>query len=115
MKKKLIHIPLMILGGIGIAFLMCLALMYLWNWLMPELFHLPTITFWQALGLFILSRFLFGGMKYHGKSHMKRDKCDDIWHTKFEEKLASLRPDEKEKFKETWKKHFENEPVDHSS
>jgi hypothetical protein len=29
--------------------------MLLWNWLMPELFNLPVITFWQAIGLHFLS------------------------------------------------------------
>jgi len=33
--------------------------MWLWNWLMPYLFNLPTITFWQALGLNALSTILF--------------------------------------------------------
>ena len=30
----------------------------LWNWLMPALFGLHVITFWQALGLFLLSKIL---------------------------------------------------------
>ena len=29
----------------------------LWNWLMPSVFGLHTIGFWQALGLFALTRF----------------------------------------------------------
>ena len=33
--------------------------MWLWNWLMPYLFKLPTLTFWQALGLIILCNGLF--------------------------------------------------------
>ncbi len=31
----------------------------LWNWLMPILFELPTITFFQAIGLNILCSMLF--------------------------------------------------------
>lgn len=34
-------------------------LMWLWNWLMPYLFALPTITFGKALGLNLLSTMLF--------------------------------------------------------
>ena len=34
-------------------------LMLLWNWLIPTIFGLPYITFWQALGLNILSTILF--------------------------------------------------------
>lgn len=35
---------------------------YLWNWLMPEIFGLITITYWQAIGLIILSKIIFGGI-----------------------------------------------------
>lgn len=34
----------------------------LWNWLLPDLFGWPQITFWQGLGLLALSRILFGGI-----------------------------------------------------
>jgi hypothetical protein len=50
-------------GAIGLLFiiacLLALPLMWLWNWLMPELFDLQTIGFWQALGLNLLSSILF--------------------------------------------------------
>jgi len=42
-------------------FVLGTASMYLWNWLVPDLFHGPFITFWQALGLVMLSRILFRG------------------------------------------------------
>jgi len=32
----------------------------LWNWLLPPLFGLGQITFWQALGVLVLCRILFG-------------------------------------------------------
>jgi len=54
--------------GIKIVFLGIAALaaisaivMLLWNFLMPGIFGLTTISFWQALGLFALARILFGG------------------------------------------------------
>jgi hypothetical protein len=34
-------------------------LMLLWDWLMPTLFGLPEITFWQACGLQLLATLLF--------------------------------------------------------
>ncbi len=52
-----------IFKGIGIILLIILVLglplMWLWNWLMPIIFHLPEITFWQAVGLNLLSAMLF--------------------------------------------------------
>jgi hypothetical protein len=32
---------------------------YLWNWLMPEIFGLTTLDFWQALGISLLAGCLF--------------------------------------------------------
>lgn len=44
--------------------------MLLWNWLIPALFSGPTVTYFQALGLIILSKILFsGGPGKHGKHH----------------------------------------------
>jgi hypothetical protein len=34
--------------------------MALWNSLMPAIFSLPAVSFWQALGLLVLSRLFFG-------------------------------------------------------
>jgi hypothetical protein len=35
--------------------------MWLWNWLMPTIFKLPVIGFWQAVGILVLSHILFKG------------------------------------------------------
>ncbi|HEY9594072.1 MAG TPA: hypothetical protein VHE79_06325 [Spirochaetia bacterium] len=37
--------------------------MLLWNWLMPEIFHLGTITYWQGFGIIILAKLIFGAMR----------------------------------------------------
>lgn len=53
----------MFLGVIFVALcalVLGLPLMALWNWLMPMLFGLIKITFWQAIGLNILAGILFG-------------------------------------------------------
>jgi len=55
MEKILVLIGAAIL----VAILMALPVMLLWNWLMPDLFDLVTINFWQALGVSLLSSFLF--------------------------------------------------------
>jgi hypothetical protein len=41
-----------------VALILGFPLMWLWNWLMPGIFNLPEITFWQALGLNVLSTLL---------------------------------------------------------
>lgn len=50
-------ILLIVIAGFGQAVLQ------LWNWLVPELFGLPHLTFWQAVGLLCLCWLLFGGMR----------------------------------------------------
>ena len=52
-----------------LVYLVCIAVgvwivQLLWNWLMPYLFQLPTITYWQALGISFLCSLLFGGGRY---------------------------------------------------
>ena len=42
-----------------VALVLGLPLMWLWNWLIPEIFYLDTITFWQAVGLNLLTGILF--------------------------------------------------------
>lgn len=54
-------IVLGIVAIVGLAILFGFVIMWLWNWLMPELFGLPIITYWQAVGLFILLKILIGG------------------------------------------------------
>lgn len=72
-----------ILGVLGIgalAILFGFIIMWLWNWLMPEIFGLTTLTYWQAVGLFILSKILIGtggggGGKGHKSKKHRKGKC----------------------------------------
>ena len=67
--------------------------MALWNWLMPGLFGWRTITFWQALGLLILSRILFGGLRGRaGPPHWH-------WRRRMMERWAQMTPEERERFR----------------
>ncbi|MBN1562017.1 hypothetical protein JW998_17320 [candidate division KSB1 bacterium] len=68
----------------GMALLFGLVLMWLWNWLMPVIFGLPAITFWQAWGLIVLSHILFKTFPHNG--HSRRH--DEEWKRKFKERLT---------------------------
>ena len=60
MKNNVLEAILLIVGLIVLAgILLALPLQLLWNWLMPNLFNMPIITFWQALGLNMLAGILF--------------------------------------------------------
>ena len=52
---------------VGLDFLLAIPVMYLWNWLMPKLFNLTTITYWQAWGLSLLAGLLFGKFNFNSK------------------------------------------------
>lgn len=68
---RVIKIAGMVIGGIVLAvflgFVFGIAVKWLWNNLMPGLFGLPVITYWQAVGLVVLSKILFGS--FHGHGH----------------------------------------------
>jgi hypothetical protein len=62
MRWKWIFIaPAAILGMLLFAFIGGEIVKQLWNWLLPPLFGSPQVTVWQALGLLVLCRILFGG------------------------------------------------------
>jgi hypothetical protein len=99
--------------GKGAAFLvMVLALisllsyvvMRLWNALIPELFHGPLLGFWQAAGLLVLCKILFGGLHgRHGHGHWREHRWKrQMWR----EQWVNMTPEERErlrsKFKHRW-------------
>ncbi len=61
-QKVLLVIGFAILGA-GLLFLLGWIVMLLWNWLMPDIFGLKRLTYWQAWGLLILSTILFKGIR----------------------------------------------------
>jgi hypothetical protein len=93
-KRRFIFFPL-----IGIAFLALVSfvVMQLWNHLLPDILNVTTITFWQALGLFILSKILFGFGR--GGGHMGPPWMRGGMGRRF----GNMSPEEKQKFKEAMK------------
>jgi hypothetical protein len=86
-KRWYFFIPLIIAGIITFSFIT----MALWNYLMPVIFNLPAINFWQALCLLILSRILFSGGPRPRHSH-------NPWAKNLREKWEKMTPEEREKF-----------------
>src|SRR5436309_2559536 len=65
--------------------------MHLWNWLVPAVFGLKALTFWQAVGLLVLCRILFGG---HGPRAIRRHGSD--WRHRMKERMENMPPDVRE-------------------
>jgi len=99
--KRLLWIaPLAILGIAAFIFIGGQLVMYLWNWLLPPLFGWHQITFWQALGLLVLCRILFGGFHGHGAGGAS-------WRRRMRERMAErwerMTPEEREKYRQEWR------------
>jgi hypothetical protein len=68
--------------------------MQLWNWLMPVLFGWHGIGFWQAIGILVLSKILFGGFRGRPGHHLH-------WRGRMMERWEQMTPEEREKFRES--------------
>ncbi len=74
----------------------------LWNAVVPDVFGAPTLTYWQAVGLLLLTQILFRGIgRWHASHHPS---ARDRWKHKLEEKLAAMTPEEREQFRSEWKR-----------
>lgn len=105
--KKFVFFPLfavaaLLLGG--------LLVMLLWNAILPEVTSVGLLGYWQAVGLLLLSRILFGnwGGKPGGrnpKQHWQRKKA-------WREKWMNMSEEERAQFKEKWRKRCGNQTED---
>lgn len=89
--------PLAILAMLAFIALGGIIVQQLWNWLLPALFGWRLITFWQALGLLLLCRILFGSLGLHGgpRSNMRRR-----MRQRMEERWEHMTPEERERFRQ---------------
>ncbi len=84
-RVRVFRVVWIAIGGVMLAGLLAIGLgwlvQYLWNHTVSVLFQWPTISYWQAVGLFLLGKLLFGGMGHgghggkHGHSHRKGRGC----------------------------------------
>ena len=92
-NRGVLFIPIFI-GGL---FLFNLAVMLLWNAILPAVLGVKTITFWQALGILVLSKILFGGFGGRGW------RGNPQWKHKMKQRWDNMTPEERENFKAEWK------------
>jgi hypothetical protein len=95
MRKRLKWIvPAAIVGIAVFTALGGTVVMLLWNWLLPTLFGLRSITFWQAIGLLALCRILFGGFGLGRGSHRSN------FRRRMAERWEQMTPEEREKLRQ---------------
>lgn len=91
-RKPFYFIPIIVLA---VIFLLSGVVMLLWNAIIPDLLHLNTITYSQAMGLLILCRILFGSFR---PGFARRG--GPPWRSNF----MNLTPEEKIRFRSEWQK-----------
>jgi hypothetical protein len=82
-----------VLFGAAAVTVVSFVVMRLWNWLMPGIFGLHAISFWQALGLLALSKILLGGFRGGGARRM-------FWKRRMMARWEKMTPEEREKFRQ---------------
>jgi Ca2+/H+ antiporter, TMEM165/GDT1 family len=87
----------------GLAFVALLSwiVMSLWNAVVVDLFRIPMLDFWHAVGLLVLCKILFGGFRRGGGWHGHRRWRGEMWRRKWE----SMTPEERERMRAKFAKH----------
>jgi hypothetical protein len=83
--------------GIVAILLFSFIVMSLWNNILVSVLHISAITFWQALGILILAKILFGGFRGGWRGHHHGYPKKQMF-----EKWQNMTPEEREKFREEW-------------
>jgi len=76
------------------------AVLFLWNALMPEIFGLPALNYWQAAGMVILARILFGGLRPWRFGAFGRGRDERLFHhgNALREKWKNMSEEERKEF-----------------
>jgi hypothetical protein len=101
--KYRIFIPFVVLA---IFALVTFAVYRLWNGVLADVLGVKSITYWQALGIFVLARILFVGFPGgRGKSF------GPPWRRRMKgERWDSLTPEQREQMREEMRRRFGNWP-----
>ena len=78
--------------GLLFAVVLTFVVMSLWNWLTPALFGWHVISFWQAFGILVLCKILFGGFRGRGHHNV-------YWRRRMMERWEKMTPEDREKFR----------------
>lgn len=84
------------LGAAAIALLLGAAVQALWNHILPAVTGVGTLSYWQAVGLLVLSRILFGGWR-GGRPH--RGGPPGRWG----ERWGNMSPEDRARLKQEWR------------
>lgn len=78
--------------------------MLLWNAILPELLNTKRISYWQAVGLLVLSKILFSSFRPGERSRRHFGPGERL-----REKFKNMSPEERQKFRQEWKERFRDD------
>jgi hypothetical protein len=93
--NKFVRVLRWIVFALAIATLLSFIVMQLWNHLLPQIAGVRAITFWQAFGLLVLSKILFGGFRRPGPPAWG-------WKRRMAERWEKMTPEERERLRAGW-------------
>lgn len=110
--KKIIGF--IVLGAVAVL-VFGFVVMSLWNAILPAVLGVKTITFMQALGIFLLAKILFGGFKGGGGGWSRKKQ---EWKMRMDDKWQNMSAAERQQWKEkmrgrcrTWGRDVEERPT----
>ena len=92
-QKRILRILKFVVFAALFITLASFVVMNLWNWLLPGIFGFHLITFWQAIGILILCKILFGGFRGGRGDHF-------YWRRRMMQRWEQMTPEEREKFRQ---------------
>jgi hypothetical protein len=103
MKRFRILKVLGILLIVAVVFgVLSFVVMQLWNNVLAVVLHIGLVTFWQAAGILLLSKILFGfGGKGFRKHHHSPEAYE--WRRKMMGKWKDMTPEERKKFRQNFR------------
>ncbi len=99
-RRKFLFMPF---AAAAFLALIGFVVMNLWNYLLPDILHVGAITFWQAIGIFVLCKILFG----FGKGGPRFGNGGAPWmRRRMEDRFRNMSAEDKERFRAKMDKHF---------
>lgn len=87
---------------VGLLFAVSAIVMLLWNAILPVVIGVKTVTFWQAMGILVLSKILFGGFQKCGRGRSHKG----FLRFQMMKKMKNMTPEEREIFKQKLKERY---------
>lgn len=101
MERKMRMVGLIAMGIVATG-VFSVVVMLLWNWILPPVFGITAINFWQAAGILVLSKILFGGFGF-GRHHVAGHQREH--HNRLRERWINMSDEERNKFLKQ-RRHF---------